>query len=221
MLPSVLLATWTALTFAVCLLRGRLSPDNLTRLLILGFLCAALLLLPLWRRLARALPPGRWFVGAAVVSALVVEGCYMISAPLHPSLRITATTGPAAALRNYGIDVLLVTPAYVVLCALDLWLIRRHRYRLWELALILPIGHALGDGQAFFLANPGLLWLLPYVTINYQAMLLPAYLALPLQPAPPPRPRWQGYVLPLLLLPAAYFVCGATLLWAGRRLGLF
>ena len=72
MLPYVLLGAWTALTFAVCLLRDRLSPDNLTRLLVIGFLGAALALLPLWRRLARALRPGRWFVSAAVVSALVV-----------------------------------------------------------------------------------------------------------------------------------------------------
>ena len=160
-----------------------------------------------------------------LVGRQVAEACYAAGgipvSPMRPLAHARIDDATGAALRNYGIDVLLVTPAYVVLGVLDLWLIRRHRYRLWELALILPIGHALGDGQAFFLANPGLLWLLPYVMINYQAMLLPAYLALPPQPSPPPRPRWQGYVLPLVLLPIAYFVCGATLLWSGRRLGLF
>jgi hypothetical protein len=220
-LPAVVLGSWTALTFALTFARGGLSADNVTHIALIGFTGLQLLLLGPLRRLAARCRPGAFFIVASVVCALIAEGCYMISAPLHPSLIVTRSTGAAAALRNYGVDVLLVTPAYVIIFSLVWWLARRHAYETWEYALFIPAGHALGDGNTFFVANPALLLLLPYVMINYQAMSLAAYLAV--RPGLPARStsRWRRYLLPLVLLPICYFVCGSLVFFVGHRLGFF
>jgi hypothetical protein len=219
-LPIFILGAWTALTFAIVFARDGLSADNITHLAILGYAVLSLALVRPLRRLA-ARHPRRWFIAASVVSALVVEACYMITAPLHPALLVTANTSAGAALRNYGVDILFATPAYLCIFALVWWLLRRYRYPLWAFALFIPAGQALGDGQAFFLANPPLLLFLPYVMANYQAMTLAPFLAI--GPSLPDRSgsRWAAFLLPLVLLPLCYGICGTVVLFAGRRLGFF
>ena len=49
-------------------------------------------------------------------------------------------------------------------------ILQRFRYGLWEYVLLFSAGQALGDGNAFFLANPGMLLFLSYVMLNYQAI---------------------------------------------------
>jgi len=75
------------------------SPDALTHFAVFAWLGLSLLAIPLLRRLAERHSPRLVFLAACVASAAVVEGCYMISAPLHPSLLVKPGTGAAEAAR--------------------------------------------------------------------------------------------------------------------------
>jgi hypothetical protein len=214
------LGGWTFATFALVFAKDGLTPENRTHVAILLFLSMALGALPKLKRLAPRLPPRRLFLIASIASAAVVEGAYMISAPLHPSLLVTAQTTLASALRNFAVDVLLTTPAYVAIFGLVWWLVRRFAYRPWEYALFIPVGQALGDGQGALLANPSLLVFLPYLMANYQAMSLAPYLAVQDQLDGRTRPRVLMYLLPIVLLPLTYGLVGTIVILAGKKLGL-
>jgi hypothetical protein len=215
--PWWVLGLWTATTLVLVFAKDRFSRDNVTHLGILAVLGASFLSVPLIRHYASAWPRST-FIGTSVLFAVVVEGCYMITAPLHPALLVTRETGAAGALRNFAVDVLLTTPAYVVVFAVVWWLIRRYNYTTWQYALLVPAGQALGDAQAFLVANPFLLLFLPYLLINYQAMSLAAFLGVHSQ-LPEGRRNGPGkFLVPLVVLPLTYGVCGTIVIGVGKAL---
>ena len=227
----IVAAVWTvavvALTFAM---KGR-TDDTLTRSAVIAVLAVDLVAARVTRRRWPTDEPGRaarfsfrtvvtrW-IGPCAVRAAIVEVCYMPSRPLYESLRWLPEDGARARATKAAIDVALTAPFYVILFGV-LWLmLRRFRIPVWHAVLALPFAQALGDGNAFFLANPGMLLMSPYVVLNYVACQLVPYLrvrgALPTEPRARP---WQ-LLLPLVVVPAVYFVGGAMLIAVGRALGL-
>ena len=82
------------------------------------------------------------------------------------------------------------------------------------------LGQALGDGNAFFLVNPMALIFIPYVMSNYWAMtFIPFLIVQKYIPIAPQRDTWAKYVLPVIVLPAAYLFVGAIIFTAGSMLG--
>jgi len=224
-------AVWTvavvALTFAM---KGR-TDDTLTRSAVIAVGAVDVVAASLTRRRWPNDEPGsamrfsfrtvvaRW-IGPCAVRAAIVEVCYMPSRPLYESLRWLPEDGARVRATKAAIDVALTAPIYVVVFGV-LWLmIRRAKIPVWYAILALPFAQALGDGNAFFLANPAMLLMSPYVVLNYVACQLVPYLrvrgALPTEPHARP---WQ-LLLPLVVVPIVYFFAGATLILVGRALGL-
>jgi len=233
-----LYAVVAALEVAVCWLRDGASPDNLTRLAIIAFF-ALQLAWWWWRSRARAgvaaapreapLPAhvARAFILRGALGALVVEGCYMWSRPLYPSLLVTRDDSLVGGVRKTLIDFVLTFPVYVALFALIWFFVRRYRYRIAEYVVVFALAQACGDGNAFFVANPAMLLFAPWLMLNYQAMnLVPFLLARPFLASASAggRPALATHAVrlisPLLAIPIAYWCLGTLLVLAGRALGL-
>lgn len=215
----MLYAAWAAVAVCIVLIKDGLTPDNATHLAILAYLASSAFAIPLLQRLAERYPPQKVFLGFSLISAAAVEVCYMITAPLHPSLLIDADTKATHAFRNVGVDLALTLPAYVLIFAVILILIRRYDYRPIEFTVLTSAGQAIGDGMSFLAANPTMLIFLPYLMLNYHAMTLVPYVAL--------RGRLQSgqarrgpmmLVLPLIVLPLLYGVVGTAIILLGRTL---
>jgi hypothetical protein len=212
---------WAVFTVAVTLMREGLGPNNVTRLLIIAFLAAGLA----WYRMTRARVessrrPGLRFVVRCSAAALVVEGCYMFSRPVFPSLTFTPEMPLGTRVANTAIDFAFTFPAYLVIFSVVWWLVTRYRYRVVEYVLLMSLGQALGDGNAAFIANPVLLLFAPYVMLNYQAINIVPFLRARPVLSPTRRATAARFILPLLLLPAIYWVMGAAIIVAGRPFGL-
>ncbi len=214
-----LYALWTVFVVTVVLMRAGLSPDNVTRLGVIGYLLASLA----WYRQTMHRPPqvsGPVFVATCCASALTIEFFYMVSRPVFHALLVTADTPARAIVANTLIDFAFTLPVYVAVFSAMWWLIRRYTYGVAEFALLFPCAQALGDGNAFFAANPAMLLFAPYVVLNYQAITVVPYLrardALP----PGRRSRVLRFVLPLVVVFALYWIGGALIIVAGRRFGL-
>ncbi|MEP7303783.1 MAG: hypothetical protein ABI699_19870 [Caldimonas sp.] len=222
---SARLLTWLYLAWAlpcigIVLLRDPRTPDALTHYAVSAWLGLALLFVRWLRRLGSRRSPRLVFIAACVASAAVVEGCYMISAPLHPALRITAQTSAGEALRSLAIDLALTTPAYIAIFWAVSALLRRYAYRPIEFVVLMGAGQALGDGIAYLSANPGMLVFLPWLMVSYHAMTLAPYLALRDRlGGPTVRRRPAMFVLPLVVLPAVYWLAGGSIIVVGRALG--
>ncbi len=212
-------AAWTALVVGASLARAGLSPDNLTRLATIAYLALGLGWYRLGPRRPEA-PSGLRFVLRCSASALVVEACYMISRPVFPSLTVVPGMGAGQAVANTLLDFAFTLPAYLVIFTVAWQLLRRFEYGVAAYALLFSLGQALGDGNAFFLANPGALLLAPYVMLNYQAINVVPFLRVRERLAPARKGGWLRLVAPLVALPAAYWVTGALILVAGQRAGL-
>jgi hypothetical protein len=211
---------WALPCLAIVLFKDPVAPDALTHLAVLAWLGLSLLTRPVLRRLAERHPPRRVFLAACVVSAAVVEGCYMFSAPLHPTLLVTPRTGATEALRFLALDLVLTTPAYVLIFWAVWALLRRYAYRPIEFIVLVGAGQALGDGVAYLSANPGMLVFLPWLMVSYHAMTMAPFLALRGRvDASAQRRRPAMFVLPLLVLPAVYWIAGGTILVVVRALG--
>ena len=76
--------------------------------------------------------------------------------------------------------------------------------------LIIALSQALGDGGFFFLAAPFMLFLLPYIMLNYHAMNIVPYL-LTRQEVIPKENTWKKYVVPPLTIILVYFVGGLVI----------
>ena len=78
----------------------------------------------------------------------------------------------------------------------------------------------LGDGVAYLSANPAMLVFLPWLMVSYHAMTMAAFLALRDHAGTgTQRRRPAMFVLPLLALPAVYWIAGGTILVVVRALG--
>ncbi len=211
---------WALPCIGIVLLKDPLAPDAVTHLAVFAWLGLSLLAIPVLRRLAERHSPRRVFLCACVASAAVVEACYMVSAPLHPSLLVTPGTGAGEALRHLALDLVLTTPAYVLIFWAVWALMRRYAYRPIEFVVLVGAGQALGDGVAYLSANPAMLVFLPWLMVSYHAMTMAPFLALRDRVgAGAQRRRPAMFVLPLLVLPAAYWIAGGTILIVVRALG--
>ena len=212
-------AVWTAAVVLLCLLRDGLSPDNITRLLVIGYLAVNLA----WylKTRERAVSATRTaFVLRCSLNALAVEFFYMFSRPVFSSLLFERGMPVQHLLRNTLIDFTFTFPAYLVIFSVVWALICRYRYRISEYALLFSFAQAVGDGNAFFRANPAMLLMVPYVMLNYQAANLTPFLRVREALPTPASERALKYALPLVLIPAAYWVTGALIVLLGRAFGL-
>lgn len=190
-----------------------MSRNSVTRLLILAYLA-----LTLWigRRYA---PRGsaRLFISTCVLSSMAVEFFYMFSRPVFPSLLFQPGDSWPDLLHKTLVDWSFTAPAYIVIYAVCWRLLNRFRYSLTEYVLLFSAGQALGDGNAFFIAQPGMLLFIPYVMLNYQAINVLPYLWV--------RERLVGqrrrgrWLAPLLLIPITYWFMGASIQVAGKLCG--
>ena len=146
----------------------------------------------------------------------------MISRPLSPSLIITSGMAPAQMFHNYAIDALFTTPAYFVIFWVIWKIITRYRYTLWEYVVFISLGQALGDGMTYFSANIAQLFLIPYIMVNYQAMNVVPFLLVRSNIQPHHNAGTiKKLIVPLVIIPAVYFVAGAVILTIGRSLRFF
>jgi hypothetical protein len=211
---------WAVMAIGVAVVVAGRNAETITRLLVLAFIAVQYV----WRaRLANALPglaPRARFITMGVLLAAVVEGFHMISKPVYSSLRVGPDTPAADALRFYAIDLLVTTPAYVVIFAVIWFLITRYRYGLWSYIVAMGLGQALGDGGIFFFAAaPQLLVFLPYPMTNYHACnVLPFVATRDALPAARAS-GWQSWLaVPALI--AVYLASGSIIKVVGRAAGL-
>lgn len=158
---------WLSGSLAVPMAKEGLgSPNSLTRLGILASFALSLGWYA-WRgKRMEVTRPRRVFIVGCVLGAMVGETFYMVSRPLHPSLLISAATPLPQALRNLLVDLALTLPAYLLIFSV-IWHLATHaRYSTFGYFFVMALGQALGDGNVFFVANPGALLFVPYVMLN-------------------------------------------------------
>ena len=219
-LGPALYVSWVVLAIGISLAATGLTPENVTRLLVVAFL---LVQLALRRPLAGALPrvaPRIRFVVLGTLLAAVVEGFHMISKPVFASLRVDRATPPSRGLAFYGVDLLFTVPAYVVIFSVLFFFVARYRYGAWAYAVGLGFAQTIGDGGLFFFAKaPALLLFLPYPMTNYHAVNVIPFLAV--RDGLPEGRRAGGRAwLAVPAVIATYLVCGAAIQAVGRACGL-
>ena len=210
---------WTLLVLGQSFsFHGFSAPESVTRLLVLIFL-AGQLLCHRWRPRAARAPGYAHYVLSSSARALVVEAFYMVSRPVFSCLIYTPAMPVGVLLKNTLIDWAFTAPAYLLIFSVCWKLLQRYRYSPAEYFFLFSAGQALGDGNAFFLANPVMLLFIPYVMLNYQACQFIPYLEVRalLPEAGRRRGRWLA---PLVLIPCAYFLAGACIIGLGRHFGL-
>lgn len=215
-----LYCAWAAVAVGLAIARAPRSPENVTRILVIGFLLAQIALRPWLVKAFPGLSPRARFVVLGTALAAVVEGFHMISVPVFLSLRVGPETSPAQALSRYALDLLFTVPAYLVIFSVIFWFVDRYRFALWPYVLALGLAQTLGDGGIFFFANaPGLLLFAPYPMTNYHAINVTPFLAVRGQL----RPECAAGDRAWLVVPAVvgtYLVCGAIIKALGRSFGL-
>ena len=211
---------WAAGAIGLAIALAGLTPESVTRLLVIAFLFVQI---ALRSKLAKALPslaPRLRFVVLGTLLAAVVEGFHMISSPVFLSLRIGRDTPPAQGLKFYELDLLFTVPAYLVIFSVIWFFVDRYRYATWPYVVVMGFAQAMGDGGVFFFANaPALLAFVPYPMTNYHAINVIPFLAV----RDGLRPGRTGGARAWLVVPAViatYLVCGAVIKALGRRLGL-
>ncbi|MBS2038878.1 hypothetical protein JST97_28105 [bacterium] len=204
---------WTLVVLALSFGHDGMSRNSVTRLLILAYLG-----LTLWiGRRFRPQGGATLFIGSCLLGSLAVEFFYMFSRPVFPSLLFQSGDSALVLLHKTLVDWSFTAPAYVVIYAVFWRLLARYQYSLTEYVLIFSAGQALGDGNAFFMAQPAMLLLIPYVMLNYQAINVLPYLWV--------RDRLTGqarrgrWIVPLLVIPITYLVMGACIQVAGKICG--
>lgn len=211
---------WAVTAIGVSMVLAGPIAETITRLLVLAFIAAQYVFRAALVNALPRLAPRTRFVAMGVLLAAVVEGFHMISKPVYSSLLVGPDTSPADALRFYAIDLLVTTPAYVVIFAVIWFLINRYHYGLWSYIVTMGLGQALGDGGVFFFAAaPQMLAFLPYPMTNYHACnVLPFVATRDALPAARAA-GWRSWIAVLVLI-AVYLVCGSLIKLAGRAAGL-
>jgi len=220
---AILYCVWATLSITLSIAVAGFSAESITRLLVILFL-----LIQIAGRsiLIKALPnlnPKYRFIGLGTVLAAVVEGFHMISMPVLPSLRIYDQTSLVQGLMQYGIDLLLTVPAYLVIFAVIWYFINRYDFGLWRYIIVMGIAQALGDGGIYFFLNaPAMLVFLPYPMTNYHAINIMPFLAVRanLRPVRPERSPSNFTYLAIPVLIGTYAVCGTAIKLLGKWLGL-
>lgn len=209
---------WAALVIVLVFAKTGFTTDNITHFFILVYLGLSLLYLK--KKTAPVQEAKRQFIVLGMASAAVVEGLYMIQMPVFPGLRVVAGMGFAQIFRNYAVDLAFTLPAYFIIFRLIWFLINKYQYTVWQYAILMALGQALGDGSRTFLANPGLLFFLPYVLTNYHAMNLAPYLKIQ-NTLPAQRDNsFLKYLAPLITLPLVYILCGLVIYTSASFFGI-
>ncbi len=217
----VILGIWFLLSFILPLLHDGLNRDSITRLLILSYFLFSLWWFYKKGQFIEVKNPKRTFIVWCTINAMAVEIFHMISRPLHQSLLITSNTSFLEALKNTSIDLILTFPAYVLIFLVIWQFVKRYHYSPFSFFFLMGLGQALGDGNGFFLINPGALIFIPYVMLNYWAMNFVPYLIVRKDI---PSTLSQGgkfgkIISPIFLLPVTYLIAGGIILTIGAVLG--
>jgi hypothetical protein len=200
---------WALLVFLIVFIKGGLSADNLTHAGITLFFFFALWL---YRRRKKPISnPRAFFILRCVLYAAVVEGFYMITAPVLPSLRFTAGMTLSHMVANYLIDLSFTVPAYLFIFYVVWRLIKKYSYTPWEYAILFAFGQALGDGSRTFLFNPGLLVFIPYVMINYHAMNVAPFLSIRENLQSEGKGGLWKWFAPIVVVFGAYLISGLVI----------
>lgn len=215
-----LYGVWAIVAIGLSIGRSGLSPESVTRLLVIALLLGELALRPMLVDALPALASRTRFLVLGTLLAAAVEGMHMISMPVFLALRIDRETSFAGGLVRYALDLLFTLPAYVVIFSLLWFFINRYRYTLWNYVLVMGLAQTLGDGGLFFFIHaPAMLFFLPYPMTNYHAINVAPFLAVR-DHLPPARSAGAGRYLAIPALIGAYLVCGAIIRLVGRSLGL-
>lgn len=215
-----LYCVWAIVTIGLSIGVSGLSPESVTRLLVIALLLGELALRPMLVDALPALASRTRFLVLGTLLAAAVEGMHMISMPVFLALRIDRETSFAEGLVRYALDLLFTLPAYVVIFSLLWFFIIRYRYTLWNYILVMGLAQTLGDGGLFFFIDaPAMLFFLPYPMTNYHAINIIPFLAVR-DHLPPARSISAGRYLAIPALIGAYLVCGAIIKLVGRSLGL-
>jgi hypothetical protein len=202
---------WAILVIVLVFAKNGLTHDNITHACILFYLGLNLLAFRYIQRgnYEQIKNPKRFFILYCVISACVVEGFYMITSPLLPSLLITSKLTFAAGLKNYLIDLAFTIPSYFVIFNVIWYLINKYQYSVWQYTFFISLGQALGDGSRTFILQPSLLLFIPYIMINYQAMNVAPFLRIK-NTLHAVESKWK-YLLPLIVIPLTYLACGVII----------
>lgn len=215
-----LYGVWAIVAIGLSIGRSGLSPESVTRLLVIALLLGELALRPMLVDALPALASRTRFLVLGTLLAAAVEGMHMISMPVFLALRIDRETSFAQGLVRYALDLLFTLPAYLVIFSLLWFFINRYRYTLWNYILVMGLAQTLGDGGLFFFIDaPAMLFFLPYPMTNYHAINIIPFLAVR-DHLPPARSAGAGRYLAIPALIGAYLVCGAIIRLVGRSLGL-
>ena len=200
---------WAVVTISLTFLKDGLSNDNITHLIILLILALSLFIF----KHLHPKNPKRFFIISGVILAGLVEGAYMITKPVLPSLLVNIRNfNFETFINNYAIDLLLTIPIYFLIFWVIWKLINKYNYTKWEYIFLFALGQAIGDGSGFFLLNPLGLLFIPYVMLNYHAMNIAPYLAVKnyISEFPKSSSRWK-YIVTIIVLFATYLI-GGTLI---------
>jgi hypothetical protein len=219
-MPLILYFAWAIIVFALTFLNGGLSLDFLTHILILIFAALQIFFYRAFFKNAVVAHRQMLFIGLSSTFAAVVEGFYMISKPISPSLLVTSSMTFSQILHNYLIDLVFTVPVYLVVFWMVWKFINKYQYKTLEYLIFISLGQALGDGLTYFAAAPVMLLLLPYVMINYQSMNLLPFLMVR-QDIAASESDWRKYIVPPLAIIVAYLVLGTGLQVVAHALHVF
>lgn len=196
---------WSVIVISLIFLKDQFSRDNITHLVILLILLLSLITF----KNIHPKNPKRFFIFSSIILAALVEGAYMITNPVLPSLLTGKETTFFQFVQNYGIDLLLTIPIYYLVFWAIWWLINKYNYSKWEYIFLIALGQSLGDGSGFFILQPGALIFLPYIMINYHAMNVAPFLSIQKIIANKPKSdsRWK-YLVAVLMIFLIYILGG-------------
>ena len=195
---------------------GELTNDKITHLFIIGIWIVSFFVF----KLIKPKNPKRFFIVSSVFLASLGEGTYMISKPVFKDLLVPTNANLSTFLHNWFIDLIFTVPAYVIIFSTIWWLINKYSFSKKEYAFWFALGQALGDGWVFFVSNPFLLILLPYIMLNYHAMNLIPFLKIESTLGSKPRiDSGRKYFMVVLFIVLSYLFAGGLIVFAGRMFG--
>lgn len=211
---------WAALAVGLAISLTGLSPESVTRILVIGLLLAQVAFRSTLVKALPALTPRTRFIVLGTVLAAVVEAFHMISMPVFLSLRIGRGTSLTEGLTRYALDLLFTVPADLVIFSVIWYFVVRYQYPLWRYVVVMGLAQALGDGGlVFFVHTPAMLFFLSYPMTNYHAINVIPFLAVRDQLARERAASARAW----LVVPAVvgtYLACGAVIKVVGKWFGL-